>query len=142
MESYISNTFTYIKESTGSMLPEIIFVAFVIFFILIIINLSGIDMNPKTSDKLDKVITIESFENTIKSFCEINSSKPVELHNSCNKLTKDNCNATSCCIWLNNEKCVAGNKAGPIFLNDENKKPINIDTYYYKNKCYGKNCPL
>ena len=56
-------------------------------------------------------------------------------------LTKENCNVTSCCIWLNQDKCVAGNELGPTFLTDENKKKINVDYFYYKNKCIGKGCP-
>jgi hypothetical protein len=141
METYISNTYNYLNGKVGNMLPEIILVAFIIFFVLLIINLSGINMNPKIDEKVAKVVTIESFENTIKSFCESNETKPHELEKACNKLTKDNCNSTSCCIWLNNSKCVAGKESGPIYYQDDNNNKINIDSYYYKNKCYGNKCP-
>jgi hypothetical protein len=141
MESYISNTYNYVKEKTGNMLPEIILVSFIIFFVLLIINLSGINMNPKTDEKVAKIVTVEGFENTIKSFCEVNETQPDELNKSCNKLTKENCNATSCCIWLNDSKCVAGKEDGPLYTQDENNNKINIDNYYYKNKCYGNKCP-
>ena len=121
MESYISNTYNYVKEKTGNMLPEIILVAFIIFFVLLIINLSGINMNPKTNDKLVKVVTIEGFENTIKSFCEVHETNPIQLNKACNNLTQENCNATSCCVWLNDSKCVAGSQSGPTFKSDDNK---------------------
>ena len=141
MENYISNTYSYVKEKTGNMLPEIILVAFIIFFVLLIINLSGINMNPKANETIAKVVTVESFENTVKSFCEVNQTQPHELEKSCNKLTKDNCNATSCCVWLNNSKCVAGKESGPTYYQDDDYNKINIDSYYYKNKCYGNKCP-
>lgn len=141
MEDYISNTFNYIKEQTGNMLPEIILVAFIIFFVLIIITLSGIDMNPKASDKIAKIVTVENFENTVKSFCDANQNQPHELEKKCNNLTQENCNSTSCCVWLNNSKCVAGSESGPRYMQDNNMKDISIDSYYYKNKCYGKICP-
>lgn len=141
MESYISNTFNYVKEKTGNMIPEILLVTSIIFLVLILINVYGIDMNPPKSDKLVKVVTVENFENTIKSFCEVYETDAPKLEKACNNLTKENCNATSCCIWLNNSKCVAGNQGGPKFKDDENKQPISIDSYYYKNKCFGKNCP-
>jgi len=62
------------------------------------------------------------------------------LKDSCDKLTKKNCNATSCCIMLNGEKCVAGNQDGPTFKT-ESGEDITVDYYYYQNKCYGDNCP-
>ena len=36
-----------------------------------------------------------------------------DLEKSCNKLTKYNCNQTSCCTWTT--KCKASNKNGIIF---------------------------
>jgi hypothetical protein len=59
---------------------------------------------------------------------------------SCTKLTKKNCNATTCCVMLNGKKCVAGNQDGPTFKTDSGKD-IKVDYYYYQNKCYGNNCP-
>ena len=50
--------------------------------------------------------------NPVSDFCKSSSAS---LKESCGKLTKKNCNSTSCCIVLNGEKCVAGNQDGPTF---------------------------
>ena len=53
-------------------------------------------------------------------------------------LTNNNCMNTNCCILANGKKCMAGNKEGPIFFSDKMNNKINIDYYYYKQKCIGK----
>ena len=73
----------------------------------------------------------------VDDFCKSNSAS---LKESCGKLTKKNCNATSCCVMLNGKKCVAGNQDGPTFQT-ESGQDIPIDYYYYQNKCYGNDCP-
>lgn len=75
--------------------------------------------------------------NPISDFCKSNSAS---LKESCTKLTKKNCNATSCCVVLNGNKCVAGNQDGPTFKTDSGED-IPVDYYYYQNKCYGNSCP-
>ena len=75
--------------------------------------------------------------NPVSDFCKSSSDS---LKESCTKLTKKNCNATSCCIVLNGGKCVAGNQDGPTFKTDSGED-INVDYYYYQNKCYGNSCP-
>ena len=64
------------------------------------------------------------------------------LEKDCNTFTEDNCTAAGCCVWAKTDadnKCVAGNKNGPIYKTDDNGNKIDIEAYYYKNKCYG-NC--
>ena len=73
----------------------------------------------------------------VDDFCKSNSAS---LKESCAKLTKKNCNATTCCIVLNGENCVAGNQDGPTFKTNSGQD-ITVDYYYYQNKCYGNNCP-
>jgi cytoskeletal protein RodZ len=73
----------------------------------------------------------------VDDFCKSNSAS---LKESCAKLTKKNCNSTTCCVVLNGKKCVAGNQDGPTFKT-ESGKDISIDYYYYQNKCYGNSCP-
>ena len=106
--------------------------------------------------KLVQVVNIEALKNNIKDktnkveppntsinlnpvsdFCKSSSSS---LKESCSKLTKKNCNSTSCCIMLNGEKCVAGNQDGPTFKTNSGED-ITVDYYYYQNKCYGDKCP-
>ena len=73
----------------------------------------------------------------VDDFCKSNSAS---LKESCAKLTKKNCNSTTCCVLLNGKKCVAGNQDGPTFKT-ESREDISIDYYYYQNKCYGNSCP-
>ncbi len=70
-------------------------------------------------------------------FCKINLGS---LKEACSNLTNKNCNKTPCCVVLNGEKCVAGSKNGPTFKTELGKN-INIDFYYFQNKCYGDGCP-
>ena len=84
-------------------------------------------------DKPDTSINMSS----VDDFCKSNSAS---LKESCAKLTKKNCNSTSCCVMLNGKNCVAGNQDGPTFKTDSGED-INIDYYYYQNKCYGDSCP-
>ena len=131
-----------------------IFIGVVIIFALIIfIDVSNINLNPEpTNKKVVQVVNIETLKNNndekeaqnttinlnpVSDFCKSSSDS---LKTSCGKLTKKNCNSTSCCIMLNGEKCVAGNQDGPTFKT-ESGEDIIIDYYYYQNKCYGNNCP-
>jgi hypothetical protein len=75
--------------------------------------------------------------NPVDDFCKSNSAS---LKESCAKLTKNNCNETSCCVVLNGKKCAAGNQDGPTFKTDSGED-ITVDYYYYQNKCYGDSCP-
>lgn len=127
-----------------------IFIGVVVIFALIIfIDISNINLNPeKTNKKVVQVVNIEALTpkqeepetsinlNPISDFC---NSSSASLKDSCGKLTKKNCNASSCCIMLNGEKCVAGNKDGPTFKTDSGKD-VMVEYYYYQNKCYGNNC--
>jgi hypothetical protein len=60
------------------------------------------------------------------------------LTKKCEELSGENCKLTDCCVLLNGTKCVAGLLSGPIFLT-ENGKEVDVNYYYYKEKCYG-NC--
>jgi cytoskeletal protein RodZ len=88
---------------------------------------------PPEPNKPDTSINMSPVDN----FCKSSSDS---LKDSCTKLTKNNCNATSCCIILNGEKCVVGNQDGPTFKTDSGED-ITVDYYYYQNKCYGNSCP-
>jgi hypothetical protein len=75
------------------------------------------------------------------SFCEINQENGGNLENSCNKLIKNNCNSTSCCVWTSDKKCRAGNVNGPTFNVNQKGKTQKLDYYYFQSKCYGNGCP-
>jgi hypothetical protein len=49
-----------------------------------------------------------------KDFCR--SYTGAELENKCHGFTKKKCQTTDCCYWNGlNERCVAGDKNGPLF---------------------------
>jgi len=120
-----------------------------IFALIIFMDIINFNLNTKeTNKKVVQVVNIEALQNNndknttinlnpITDFCKSSSDS---LKTSCGKLTKKNCNATTCCVMLNGEKCVVGNQDGPTFKT-ESGEDINIDYYYYQNKCYGNSCP-
>jgi hypothetical protein len=71
------------------------------------------------------------------AFCQIYTN-PTELATKCRTLTSENCNATSCCIWVNGSKCVSGSELGPGPMSG--MATPDVDYYSYKYQCYG-NCP-
>jgi hypothetical protein len=131
-----------------------IFIIGLLLFALtsIIINTLGINLNIEQPKKLIQVITMEAFQKQEKdqkqnissgadAFCQSYKGNSGNLNTSCGNLTNKNCNATSCCIFTSDQKCVAGNADGAIYNTDSNGKTINLDYYYYQNKCYGDKCP-
>lgn len=74
------------------------------------------------------------------AFCENHRGKSEDLEESCGKLTEQNCNSTSCCVWASPGKCLAGSASGPTFNSDDKGKTIELDYYYYQGKCYGNGC--
>jgi len=81
---------------------------------------------------------LEDLTNPSKGFCETYRGKSHELEGECNKLMQYRCNTTDCCVWSNNSKCSAGGINGVTYKTDDDGNMITIDSYYYKNKCYGK----
>ena len=80
----------------------------------------------------------EAFSTGNQAFCDVN--KGFELEKACNKLTKENCGLTSCCVYTGDNKCKAGNIKGPTFNSDEKGKTNELSHYYFQNKCYGQGC--
>ena len=63
------------------------------------------------------------------------------LEEKCNSINNDTCAATTCCVLLGGQKCVAGDKYGPsLKSNYSDFMIVNKDFYYYQGKCHG-NCP-
>jgi hypothetical protein len=69
------------------------------------------------------------------SLCTLYGTQPLVLNEKCGALTEKNCNATSCCVWLNGTSCVAGNASGPTFRTTKGK-PIEVKTYSYQNTTF------
>jgi hypothetical protein len=126
---------------------KVFIIVFLIFALIVFINTLGLNLNAQPPPKkLLQTVTLEGFDTSITigkadSFCEINRSSGGGLDESCGKLTRNNCNSTSCCVWTSNEKCVAGDTNGPTFNSDAKGKTIMPDYYYFQNKCYGPKCP-
>ena len=84
-------------------------------------QLEGLESNNAT------ILNNMGFETSISTdnahnFCLANQGSGSILNDSCNKLTKLNCQSTECCMWAdsisNTGKCVAGDKTnGPLFPN-------------------------
>jgi hypothetical protein len=89
------------------------------------------------------MLGIKDFFNTdlAKDFCKTFQTSSDKLEKQCNKLTNSNCLSSGCCVLLNGQKCVAGGSNGPTFQSGPSGSPMNIDYYYYQNKCYGNHCP-
>jgi len=72
--------------------------------------------------------------------CAQYKSSPEQLEEACNRLDKNVCAATTCCVLIGGEKCVSGGESGPTMKVNYNDPSIrNRDMYYYQGKCYG-NC--
>lgn len=85
------------------------------------------------------VVPVPNKTDSTLGFCGSTKYTPSEINEKCGQLSKDTCNVTGCCVYLNGSKCVSGDKNGPTFLSDGKGSLLNIDYYYYKDKCYG-NC--
>jgi hypothetical protein len=74
-------------------------------------------------------------------FCNKYKTDPIQIEQQCNKINNETCAATTCCVLLGGQKCVAGGESGPTMKNNYSDYLIaNKDFYYYQGKCYG-NCP-
>ena len=106
------------------------------------------DINGAHYDKdVKKVVTIETLENSTddlpnQSFSEtahesIKHDHP-KRHEFCKNSHPKVCAASSSCIMLNGNECVAGDRQGPIYLTREanSKTPVHVEYYHYKNKCF------
>lgn len=92
----------------------------------------------KKIDEINKEIKDLGLEPAL-GFCEKFRSSGRKRERECNKLTKENCSMTPCCVYTNNKKCVAGSAHGPLFKTKNGQK-IDVTTYHHYGKCYGENC--
>ena len=132
-----------VKYILNILIISILFLSFISIIFLI-----GTNLNAKTN--LLQGVTMEGLENPLDTsiimnkndaFCKNHIGSSGTLDDSCKKLTKNNCNSTSCCVFTSDTKCAAGNSNGPTFNTDQNGKTKQLDYYYFQNKCYGNKCP-
>ena len=124
---------------------KIFIVVFLIFALIVFINSIGLNLKVEEQPKeLIQMVTIEGFEkpdtsiimNSTDAFCKSYQGSSGELDTACGKMTRNNCTATSCCVWTSNGKCRAGTADGPIFNSDEKGKTKQLDYYYFQGKKY------
>lgn len=140
---------------------KVILMVFLILSLLIFVNTLGLNLEQDIrSKKLLQVVTMEALTNATApqqenisipdtsiimnksdAFCENHRGSSGTLEESCGRLTQNNCNTTSCCVWTSDQKCAAGTANGPTFNTDSNGKTNPLDYYYFQNKCYGEKCP-
>ena len=125
-------------------------IVFLILSVIAFINTLGLNLNEEPiQKKLLQVVTVEALNNLSTSipmsksqaFCDVHKGSSGSLDESCGRLTRGNCDDTSCCVWTSNQKCAAGGIDGPTFNSDANGKTKQLDYYYFQGKCYGSNCP-
>ena len=124
---------------------KIFIIVFLIFALIVFINSIGLNLNIEEQPReLINVITIEGFEkpdtsiimNSNNAFCQNFRGSSGKLDSACGKMTRNNCNDTSCCVWTSDGKCRAGNASGPTFNSDENGKTRALDYYYFQGNKY------
>jgi hypothetical protein len=127
---------------------KVFIIVFLILSLIIFINTIGLNLNEDIhSKKLLQVVTIEGLEglddplimDKSVSFCESHKGSSGSLDESCGNLTTDNCKSTSCCVFTNDNKCVAGSQDGPTFNIGKTK---GDKFYFFQGKCYGIGCPI
>ena len=136
----------------------ILYLTLFLFAIILFINIMGYQMDPSAHEHIAKVYTMENFEsnnsqtiedNTLDTrvqngLCTHHEGDSANLELDCNELSETTCNTSNCCGWLKTtdgkSNCVAGTSHGPKYKSNVEGNKLNIDQYYYKNKCYGKTC--
>jgi hypothetical protein len=129
---------------------KVFIIVFLILSLIAFVNTLGLNLNEEpVQKKLLQVVTIEGLGNLStsipmsksKAFCEVHKGSSGTLDELCGRLTRGNCNDTSCCVWTSNQKCAAGGIDGPTFNTDTNGATKQLDYYYFQGKCHGTNCP-
>ena len=129
---------------------KVFIIVFLILSVIAFVNTNGLNLNEEPKQKkLLQVVTIEALDNLSTSipmsksqaFCDVYKSSGGSLDESCSKLTRGNCDDTSCCVWTSNQKCAAGGIDGPTFNSDANGATKQLDHYYFQWKCYGTTYP-
>lgn len=123
---------------------KMFFIKYIKPYLPIIIVVAGIlAYNYLTSSSVNHV---EGLENELStdasvSFCNTFGGDSSQLEGACGRLASKNCKTSSCCVFINGNKCSAGGITGPTFKTDKDGKKITVDNYYYMNKYYRNGFP-
>ena len=129
--------------------PQMLSVAIIMIGLIVFFAIIELKMTPLQDRQVQKVVNIETFNNNDTNanndngFCKTHEGDRNKLQESCSGMTKDNCLATSCCVYAlmdGKEQCHSGDINGPTFKRDKNGKSKNIDYYYFRDKCIGTGC--
>jgi hypothetical protein len=85
----------------------------------------------------EEILRITSSE---RAFCDKYKQQPHLLEEKCKDFPINICKNMNCCVLLNDRNCVSGNSNGPIYTTNDDGSRINVNNYYYENKCYGDKC--
>lgn len=96
------------------------------------------DINYMNNKFITKPEVVSDFNK--RGFCDLENNIMENIDEKCEKLPKEVCASTSCCVLLGDQRCVQGNKQGPTNKGVYSDTTIkNKDAYYYRGKCFG-NC--
>ena len=116
---------------------NVIFFIVVTFLFLAISQLNW-NFNPIIKPpKLVQQVTLETMDNMyvrinpIDSFCDSFLGDASNLDGACKRLTKDSCFKTDCCVYTDENKCVAGSEHGPTFKTDPEGNSIENRYFYH-----------
>jgi hypothetical protein len=148
---HVNMNTTSLKGLFDTFGPQMLSVAIIMIGLIVFFAIIELKMTPIQDRQIQKIINIETFDNNDNTnnandnngFCKTHEGDRNKLQKSCSKMTKDNCLATSCCVYAlmdGKKQCHSGDINGPTFKRDENGKSKNIDYYYFRNKCIGKGC--
>lgn len=101
----------------------------ILLFSIIVFSLSF-------SNLRETLINISDLDSPAKSFCNVYEGNTQLLEGQCAKLTPTNCQESSCCVYVNDSICSAGNQTGPTYKTDASGNPIQVDNYIYQNQMY------
>ena len=119
--------------------PHIFTVVIIFITLIVIFQTLGVNFNPKKDSEIQKVVTIEKFDNASETIPASHDNNLNKIHKTCKSLSTDACSNASYCVLLDGNKCVGGNKSGPTYLT-ENGESVDYDYYHHKKLCKGK-CP-
>lgn len=123
--------------------PQMLSVAIVMIGLMVFFAIIEFNLTPVRDIHIQKEVQIEAFDTKNDGFCKTHEGDRNKLQKSCSELTRDNCLATSCCVYAKMEgieQCHSGDLNGPTFKRDKDGKTKNIDYYYFRNKCIGNGC--
>ena len=128
--------YKFIKKNYLNIFFFIVFIVFI--FLFLALSQLKWNFNPNVPPpKLVQQVTMETMENLdlninpIGGFCESFLGDSSNLEPACNRLTKQSCFETPCCVYTDANKCVAGSKHGPTFKTDVDGNDIDNKFYYH-----------